>query len=64
MKRTGCVGCPYNPRVTEELEIIRKHEPKLYTAAQNIFGDSYAYTHKYRAFQKMMKKKAKENTNA
>ena len=37
LKRTGCVGCPYNPRVTEELEIIRKHEPKLYPAAQNIF---------------------------
>ena len=64
LKRTGCVGCPYNPRVTEELEILRKHEPKLYTAAQNIFGDSYAYTRKYRAFQKMMKKKMKENTNA
>ncbi len=64
LKRTGCVGCPYNPRVTEELEIIRKHEPKLYTAAQNIFGDSYEYTRKYRKFQKMMKKKTKENTNA
>ena len=48
----------------EELEIIRKHEPKLYTAAQNIFGDSYEYTRKYRKFQKMMKKKTKENTNA
>lgn len=61
MKRTGCVGCPYNPKVMEELEIIRKHEPKLYTAAQNIFGDSYEYTRKYRKFQKMMKKKAKES---
>ncbi len=57
LKRTGCVGCPYNPKVTQELDIIKKHEPKLYTAAQNIFEDSYEYTHKYREFQKMMKKK-------
>ena len=60
LKRTGCVGCPYNPKVTEELEIIKKFEPNLYTAAVNIFGDSYEYTRKYREFQKMMKQKAKE----
>ena len=57
LKRTGCVGCPYNPKVTQELDIIKRHEPKLYTAAQNIFKDSYEYTRKYRAFQKTMKKK-------
>ena len=64
LKRTGCVGCPYNPKVTEELEIIKKFEPNLYTAAVNIFGDSYEYTRKYREFQKMMKQKAKEQKNA
>ena len=57
MKRTGCVGCPYSPKVSDELEIVRKFEPELYTAAQNIFGDSYEYTRKYREFQKMMKGK-------
>ncbi len=59
LKRTGCVGCPFNPRINEELEIIEKYEPKLYTAAVNIFGKSYEYTRKYREFVKMMN--AKEN---
>lgn len=60
LKRTGCVGCPFNPKVNEELEIIRENEPKLYTAAINIFGASYEYTRKYREFQKMMNAKEKE----
>lgn len=60
LKRTGCVGCPYNPKITEELEIIKEHEPKLYKAAVALFGRSYEYTRKYREFQKMMNKKAKE----
>ena len=60
LKRTGCVGCPFNPRITEELEIIQKYEPKLYTAAVNIFGKSYEYTKKYHDFVKMMKSKEKE----
>lgn len=63
MKRTGCVGCPYSPKVMEELEIIRKFEPALYTAAQHIFGDSYEYTRKYREFQKMMKQKTKNTAS-
>ena len=57
--RTGCVGCPLNPRITEELEIIRKYEPSLYNAAVNIFGKSYEYTKKYREFAKMMKSQKK-----
>ena len=60
LKGTGCVGCPFNPRITEELEIIQKYEPKLYTAAVNIFGKSYEYTKKYRDFVKIMKSKEKE----
>lgn len=43
---------------------LKKFEPNLYTAAVNIFGDSYEYTRKYREFQKMMKQKAKEQKNA
>ena len=54
LKRTDCVGCPFNPKVNDELEIIKDNEPKLYTAAINIFGTSYEYTLKYREFQKMM----------
>lgn len=57
MKRTGCVGCPFNKKIVEELDIIKEHEPNLYKAAVNIFGKSYAYTKKYREFVAMMKKK-------
>ena len=60
LKRTGCVGCPFNPRINEELAIIEQNEPQLYKAAMNIFGKSYEYTAKYRAFVKEMKAKEKE----
>lgn len=54
MKRTGCVGCPYNPKILEELAVISHFEPKLYRAVQSIFYDSYEYTRKYREFVKRM----------
>ena len=59
MKRTGCVGCPYNPNIIDELNVIQKYEPKLYTAAINVFGKSYEYTKKYREFRKEMDGKNK-----
>ena len=61
LKRTGCVGCPFNPRITEELENIKKYEPNLYTAAIHIFGQSYKYTRKYWEFVKMRKSQEKEH---
>ena len=60
MKRTGCVGCPFNPRVNDELKIIEQNEPNLYKAAMSLFGKSYEYTAKYQAFVKEMKAKEKE----
>lgn len=54
LKRTGCAGCPYGRDFEHELEIIRDNEPKLYKAVDNIFGDSYEYTRKYREFVKQM----------
>ena len=60
LKRTGCVGCPFNPHINEELEVIKENEPKLYKAAINVFGKSYEYTRKYREFVKIMKAKEKE----
>lgn len=57
LKRTGCAGCPYGRDFEQELEIIQKHEPKLFIAVNNIFSDSYEYTRKYREFCKMMDKK-------
>lgn len=53
--RTGCVGCPYGLKLNQELEIIKKYEPNLYTATCNIFKDSYEYTKQYREFQKQQK---------
>lgn len=41
MKRTGCVGCPYNSRIAEDLEKIKIYEPNLYKACMNVFGDAY-----------------------
>ena len=57
--RTGCVGCPYNIKLFEELHIINKYEPKLYKAVNNIFKDSYEYTKQYRQFVQDMKLKEK-----
>ena len=60
LRRTGCVGCPFSKHINDELAVIKKYEPKLYKAAVNIFGKSYEYTAKYRAFVKEMKTKEKE----
>lgn len=57
LKRTGCSGCPFGQDFEYELEVIKEHEPNLYKAVNYIFGDSYEYTRKYRAFAKINKKK-------
>lgn len=51
LKRTGCAGCPFNREYMDELEIIRKYEPKLYKACMNIFGESYELTTQYNKFK-------------
>ena len=48
LKRTGCVGCPFSKNYKEELEIVKKYEPKLYKAVTNLFKDSYEYIIKYK----------------
>lgn len=57
MKRTGCAGCPYGKNFEEELGLIKKYEPKLYKAVNNIFKDSYEYTRKYWEFRKEIENK-------
>lgn len=52
LRRTGCVGCPFNRKLFFELDVMRRHEPGLYKAACNVFGESYAYTMRYREFVK------------
>lgn len=63
LRRTGCVGCPFSKHINEELAVIEQYEPNLYKAAVHIFGKSYEYTAKYRAFVKEMKAKEKEEKN-
>lgn len=58
LKRTGCVGCPFNRKHVEELAIVEANEPKLYKACVNVFADAYEYTRKYREF--VAKQKARE----
>lgn len=53
--RTGCAGCPFGSGWEDELKVIEKYEPKLYTAAWNIFGESYRYTRKYREYKWRLK---------
>lgn len=57
LKRTGCAGCPFGRDFEQELSVIEQYEPKLFKAVNNIFGDSYEYTRKYKAFYEKMKAK-------
>ncbi len=41
MKRTGCVGCPFNSRVHDDLELMQEHQPNLLKACLNVFGTAY-----------------------
>lgn len=54
LKRTGCAGCPFGREFEFELQVVQDHEPKLFQAVNNIFGESYEYTRKYREFCKKM----------
>lgn len=51
MRRTGCVGCPYNMNVFAELKIIERFEPNLLKAAMSVFKMSYEYTRLFREYQ-------------
>lgn len=42
-ERTGCVGCPFNPKARKELARASIWEPKLAKAAKSIFKDAYRY---------------------
>lgn len=60
LERTGCAGCPFGKNFEYELEVIKKYEPHLYKAVNNIFKDSYEYTRKYKEFVKEMKEKEQD----
>ena len=60
LKRTGCVGCPYNRNITSEISVIDQYEPKLAVACRNMFRESYEYTRQYREFYATMQEKEKK----
>lgn len=47
LERTGCAGCPFSKRYTNELFVLDVYEPKLFKGVKNIFKDSYEYTRNY-----------------
>ncbi|MBQ3585218.1 MAG: phosphoadenosine phosphosulfate reductase family protein [Synergistaceae bacterium] len=51
LKRTGCVGCPFNQHVFSELEQVKRWEGGIVTAAEHIFAPSYEYTKLFRQFR-------------
>lgn len=59
--RTGCCCCPFGKDFEHELEIVATYEPKLYKAVNHIFGESYAYTRKYREFCRIKNEELKES---
>lgn len=40
-KRTGCVGCPFGKNHKEELEVLRKFEPKKAKIVEYLYNDIY-----------------------
>lgn len=57
--RTGCCGCPYDPLCIQHNEIVKKYEPNMYKAVNNVFRESYEYTKQYKQFVQEMKDKEK-----
>ncbi len=41
MRRTGCVGCPFNLNVADDLQAMIEYEPRLFKACMSVFGQSY-----------------------
>lgn len=51
LQRTGYACCPFGRKFEYELEIVKQYKPKLFTAANNIFNESYEYTRQYKKFK-------------
>lgn len=47
MERTGCVGCPFNSKIGYDLIAIKEHEPLMYKACMNLFGEAYRLMDKF-----------------
>lgn len=47
MTRTGCAGCPFALDISENLQAMFEHEPKLFNACMRVFGLAYELTDKF-----------------
>lgn len=47
---------PFGREFESELDLIKKYEPRLYKAVNNIFKDAYDYTRQYYEFRKELEK--------
>lgn len=61
LRRTGCVGCPFNQNIGAELVVIHKYEPKLFRACMNVFGESYRLMDQFGARRKKCLPEMEEN---
>ena len=52
MKRTGCVGCPFNLNIAKELQAMYEYEPRLFKACMNVFGQSYELMDRFKCRRK------------
>ena len=60
MKRTGCPGCPFGQRYEDEINSIAEFEPQLNIVVDRMFGETYDFTRKYKAYQALTKPPRKE----
>lgn len=51
LKRTGCIGCPFNSNAINDLETIEKYEPGMVKAARALFGEAMEYIKKYKQYK-------------
>ena len=61
LKRTGCLGCPFNAAFESELSNVRPYEPQLVNAVEHIFAPSYEYTRAYRKYKEQRTTKRRQN---
>lgn len=54
LRRTGCVGCPFNKNHVAELGVMGMYESNLCKAALKVFGAAYNYTMAYRDYVRSM----------
>lgn len=57
LKRTGCAGCPFAFDLKKERDMLKKYEPQLSKAVENIFKDSYLCTEKFNEYRNLIKNK-------